>query len=56
MSETVTVLDRHRDYKINSVVKAYYIELPKFRASNPDMNDKLNQWLAFIDDEDRGGK
>lgn len=54
LSETVTVLDRHRDYKINSTVKAYYIELPKFRKSNADMNDKLNQWLAFIDDEDRG--
>lgn len=54
LSETVTVLDRHRDYKISSVVKAYYIELPKFRESNPDMNDKLSQWLAFIDDEDRG--
>jgi len=31
----------------------YFIELPKFRKQNPDMNDKLNQWLAFIDDNDK---
>ena len=54
ISETVTVLEKHRDYKVNSIMKTYYIELPKFRKSNVDMNEKLNQWLAFIDDEDRG--
>ena len=31
-------------------MKWYFIELPKFRNSKVDMNDKLNQWLAFIDD------
>ena len=35
-------------------IKWYFIELPKFRKVNPDMNEKLNQWLAFIDDYDRG--
>ncbi len=35
-------------------MKEYYIQLPKFRKSNPDMNNKLNQWLALIDGEDRG--
>ena len=25
----------------------------KFRKQNPDMNEKINQWLAFIDDYDR---
>lgn len=52
--DTVKVLNKHRDYQVNSISKEYYIQLPKFRNSNPDMNDKLNQWLAIIDDEDRG--
>lgn len=52
--DTVKVLNNHRDYQINSISKEYYIQLPKFRKSNPDMNNKLNQWLAVIDGEDRG--
>jgi len=52
--DTVKVLNNHRDYQINSIMKEYYIQLPKFRKSNPDMNNKLNQWLALIDGEDRG--
>ena len=52
--DTVKVLNKHRDYQVDSISKEYYIQLPKFRESNPDMNDKLNQWLAVIDDEDRG--
>ena len=35
-------------------IKWYFVELPKFRKTHPDMNEKLNQWLAFIDDYDRG--
>lgn len=52
--DTVKVLNNHRDYQVNSITKEYYIQLPKFRKSNPDMNNKLNQWLAVIDDVDRG--
>lgn len=52
--DTVKVLNKHRDYQVSSISKEYYIQLPKFRKSNPDMNNKLNQWLAIIDDEDRG--
>ena len=52
--DTVKVLNKYREYQVNSISKEYYIELPKFRKSNPDMNNKLNQWLAIIDDEDRG--
>ena len=52
--ETIKVLEKHRDYQVTSISKEYYIQLPKFRNSNPDMNVKLNQWLAFIDDEDKG--
>lgn len=54
ISETVTVLDKHREYEMMKDIKWYFIELPKFRKANPDMNDKINQWLAFIDDYDRG--
>ena len=32
----------------------YFIELPKFRKAHPDMDEKINQWLAFMDDYDRG--
>lgn len=34
-------------------MKWYFIELPKFRKQNPDMNEKINQWLAFIDDDNK---
>ncbi len=53
ISETKIVLDKHRDYEVIKNIKWYFIELPKFRKINPDMNDKLNQWIAFLDDYDR---
>ena len=31
----------------------HFIELEKFRKANPDMHEKLNQWLAIIDTEDK---
>lgn len=54
ISETVTVLDKHREYEVIKNPKWYFIELPKFRRIKPDINDTLNQWLLFIDDYDRG--
>ena len=54
VSETVVVLDKHREYEIIKGMKWYFIELPKFRKVHPNMDEKLNQWLAFIDDNDRG--
>ena len=54
VSETAIVLEKHRDYEALKKLKWYFIELPKFRMSNPDMEDELNQWLALIDSEDRG--
>ena len=32
-------------------LQVHFIELEKFRMSNPDLSIKLNQWLAFIDTE-----
>lgn len=52
--DTVKVFNKHRDYQVNSITKEYYIQLPKFRESDPDMDNKLDQWLAVIDDMDRG--
>ncbi len=52
--DTVKVLNNHRDYQVNSIVKEYYIQLPKFREKKRDMDNKLNQWLAVIDDTDKG--
>ena len=54
ISETVTVLKKHRDYEVIRGMKWYFIELPKFRRAHPNMNEKINQWLAFIDNDDRG--
>lgn len=54
VSETSIVLDKHREYEVLKGIKWYFIELPKFRKIHPDMNEKINQWLAFIDDNDRG--
>ena len=53
VSETTIVLESHREYEVLNGIKWYFIELPKFRKVHPDMNEKLNQWLAFIDDYDR---
>lgn len=54
VSETAIVLDKHRDYEVLNGIKWYFVELPKFRKANPDMNNCLNQWLAFIDNYDKG--
>ena len=42
------------EHEISDLVKYYYIELPKYRKAKADMNNKLDQWLAFIDDTDWG--
>lgn len=51
VTETVRVAKVDKKYEINNTVKYYYIELEKFRNQNPDMEEKINQWLAFIDME-----
>ena len=53
ISETAIVLDKHREYEVMRGIKWYFIELPKFRRMHPDINEKLNQWLAFLDDYDK---
>ena len=53
ISETAIVIDKHRNYEVLDGIKWYFIELPKFRKTNPNMNEKINQWLAFIDDNNK---
>ena len=54
VSESMLVLKEHREHEISDLVKYYYIELPKYRKAKADMNNKLDQWLAVIDDTDWG--
>ena len=53
-TKTVTVAEKHREYEVIKDVTYYFIELPKFRKSKPKLANKLECWLALIDDEDRG--
>ncbi len=53
ISDTVIVLNKHRECEVLTGIKWYFIELPKFRKQNPDMNEKINQWLAFLDDKNK---
>ena len=54
VSRTAIVLDEHREYEVIKDIQWYFIELPKFR-NREDINieDPLNQWLLFIDNNDR---
>ena len=53
ISKTVIVLDEHRDFEVIKNLQWYFIELPKYRKAHPDMDEKINQWLAIMDDTDR---
>lgn len=54
ITESIIVAKEHRDYELIKGIKYYFIELPKFRKQKPNMKKKLDQWLAFIDGENRG--
>lgn len=53
--DTALVLRQHREYEIPNGIQYYFIELPKFRKKSKDMNNKLEQWLTFIDATDKEG-
>ena len=55
INESVIVLKNHREREIMDNQKWYFIELPKFRKQNIDIEDRLQQWLLFIDDVNKGG-
>ena len=43
--------DDNKQHKPLDSLQVHFIELEKFRMSNPDLSIKLNQWLAFLDTE-----
>ncbi len=53
--DTALVLRQHREYELKDGIQYYFIELPKFRKKHKDMNNKLEQWLTFIDATDKEG-
>lgn len=53
IQKSAIVLEKHREYIITDIVEWYFIELSKFRKHHPDMSEKINQWLAFLDDENK---
>ena len=52
-SDTVTVENEYRNYEMIKGIKYYFIELPKFRKQIQVPETKLEQWLAFIDYENK---
>ncbi len=54
ISKTAIVLDKHREHEVIKDLEWYFIELQKFeKANNIDINDTVNQWLAFINNDRR---
>lgn len=51
--DTALVLRQHKEVELPSGIQYYFIELPKFRKKNIDINNKLEQWLTFIDATNR---
>ncbi len=51
LTESILVAKDNRNVELVSNIKYYYIELPKFRKHEKNLDDKLEQWLIFIDDE-----
>jgi predicted transposase/invertase (TIGR01784 family) len=43
--------EKHPELGTLEGLEIHFIELEKFRNSNPDFNEKINQWLALIDTE-----
>ena len=43
--------ENNKEHSPLDSLQVHFIELEKFRNSNPDLKNKLNQWLIFIDTE-----
>ena len=52
-SDTVTVDSEYRHYEIIDGIKYHFIELPKFREQIHVPETKFEQWLAFMDYENK---
>ena len=51
--KTALVLDEHREEVVIDNIEWWFIELPKFRKMHKNINSKIDQWLLFIDDEEK---
>ena len=51
--KTAIVLDGHREEIVIDNIEWWFIELPKFRKMHKNINSKIDQWLLFIDDEEK---
>lgn len=41
--------DEDKDYILTDVLEIHFIELPKFRKVEPDINKSIDRWLLFLD-------
>ena len=51
--KTAIVLDEHREEIVIDNIEWWFIELPKFRKKHKNINNKIEQWLLFLDDEEK---
>ena len=51
--KTAIVLDEHREEIVIDNIEWWFIELPKFRKMHKNIDNKIEQWLLFIDDEEK---
>ncbi len=53
IGETKTIIKGKEEYEVMKKQKFYFIELEKYRKQKFNPEDKVSQWLAFIDGEDK---
>ena len=51
--KTAIVLDEHREEIVIDNIEWWFIELPKFRKMHKNIDNKIEQWLLFLDDEEK---
>ena len=52
-TKTKTVAENYNEYELIKGIKYGFIELTKFRKTKPNLENKLEQWLIFIDNKEK---
>ena len=52
-TKTKTVAENYNEYELIKGIKYGFIELTKFRKAKPNLDNKLDQWLIFIDSKNK---
>ena len=52
-TKTKTVAENYNEYELIKGIKYGFIELPKFRKAKHNLENKLDQWLIFIDNKEK---